>query len=61
MFQFDRSLMMFKIINKIFPENLQDRFAERSSISKYDTRNKTDLQIPRLNQDFSKTVSIILV
>ena len=45
---------MFKIINKICPESLHDKFAERSSISKYDTRNKTDLQIPRLNLDFSR-------
>ena len=48
MFQFDRSVLMYKIINKICPESLHDKFAERSSISKYDTRNKTDLQIPRL-------------
>ena len=46
--------MMFKIINKICPENLHDKFAERSSISKHDTRNKTDLQIPRLNLDFRR-------
>ena len=53
-FQFDRSVLMCKIINKICPESLHDIFAERSSISKYDTRNKTDLHIPRLNLDFSK-------
>ena len=39
---------------KICPESLHDKFGERSSISKYDTRNKTDLQIPRLNLDFSR-------
>ena len=54
MFQFDRSVLMYKIINKICPESLNDKFAERSSISKYDTRNKADLQIPRLNLDFSR-------
>ena len=54
MFQFDRSVLMYKIINKICPESLHDKFAERSSISKYDTRNKTDLQIPRLNLDFCR-------
>ena len=48
MFQFDRPVLMFKMVNKICPESLHDKFAERSSISKYDTRNKTDLQIPRL-------------
>ena len=51
MFRFDRSVLMIKILNKVCPESLHDKFAERSSISKYDTRNKTDLQIPRLNLD----------
>ena len=31
MFQFDRLVLMFKIINKICPESLHDKFAERSS------------------------------
>ena len=53
-FQFDRSVQMFKIINKICPESLHGKFAERSSTSKYNTRNKTDLQIPRLNLDYSR-------
>ena len=57
MFQFDRSVLMFQITNKICPENLHDKFAERSTISKYGTRNKTDLQIPRLNLDFSRKSS----
>ena len=61
MFQFDRSVLMFKINSKICLESLLDKFAERSSISKYDTRKKTDLQTSRLNLDFSKKVSIILV
>ena len=57
MFQFDRSVLMFKMINKICqicPKSLHNKFAERPTISKYDTRNKTDLQIPRLNLDFSR-------
>ena len=33
-----------------------NKFAERSTISKYGTRNKTDRQIPRLNLDFSRKV-----
>ena len=47
---------MFKISNKIFPESLRDKLAERPWISKYGTRSKTDLQIVRLNLDFSRTV-----
>ena len=54
MFQFDQSVLMYEIINKICPESLNNKFAERSSISKYDTKNKTDLQIPWLNLDFSR-------
>ena len=54
MFQFDRSVLMFRIINKICLKSLHDKFAERSTISKYDTRNKTDLQIPRLNLEFNR-------
>ena len=42
-FQFNRSVMMYKIQINICPENLCDKFIERSSISKYDTRGKTDL------------------
>ena len=53
---------MFTIINKICPpicpESLHDEFAERSLISKYDTKNlTTDLQVPRLNPDFSRKSS----
>ena len=47
---------MFKIINKICAESLHDQFAKRSTISKYGTRNKTDLQIARLNLDFSRNI-----
>ena len=54
MFQFDRSVLMVNILNKVCLESLHDQFAERSSISWYDTRNKTDLQIPRLNLDFCR-------
>ena len=52
---------MFRVINEIFPESLHDKFAEKSSMSKYDTRHKTDLQIPWLNLDFSEESLIILV
>ena len=47
---------MFEVINKICPMSLLYKFAERSTISKYGTRNKTDLQIPRLNLDFCRHI-----
>ena len=45
---------MFKIINKICPESVHNKFAKRSTISKYGTRSKTDLQFPRINLDLSR-------
>ena len=45
---------MFKIISKRSPESLHDKLAERFTIIKYGKKNKTDLQIPRLNLDFSR-------
>ena len=53
MFQFDRSVLMFKIINKICPDSLHDKFVGRSTISKCGTRKKADLQISRLSLGFS--------
>lgn len=36
------------------PKSLHDKFAERSTIGKHGTKNKTDLQILRLNLDFDR-------
>ena len=49
--RFDRSVMAYKIINKLSPENLWDKFQQRSSQSNYATRHCKDLQIPRLNTE----------
>ena len=54
MFHFARLVQMFEIINRICPESLHDKVPERSTISKYGTRNKTELQIPWLNIDLSR-------
>ena len=50
----DRSIMAFKIINKLSPQNLWDEFKQRSTISSYQTRNRTDLQIPKLKTEHAK-------
>ena len=34
--------MTFKIVNQLCPEGLQNKFIERSSLSKYNTRNMKD-------------------
>ena len=51
---FDRLVMTYKIINRLSPESLWDKFELRSVHSKYETRNCHDLQIPRLNMERAK-------
>ena len=51
---FDRSVMTYKIMNKLSPESLWDKFELRSMHSSYVTRNCHDLQIPRLNTEHAK-------
>ena len=52
--RFDRSVMTYKIRNKLSPESLWDKFQQSSSHSNYATRNCRDLQIPRLSTDHAK-------
>ena len=51
---FDRQVMTYKILNKLSPESLWDKFELRSVHSRYETRNCHDLQIPRLNTEHAK-------
>ena len=51
---FDRSVMTYKIMNKICPESLWDRYKTRNMYSSYRTRNCTDIQLPRYNLEYSK-------
>ena len=46
--------MTYKILKKLSPETLWDKFELRSVHSKYETRNCHDLQTPRLNTDHAK-------
>ena len=52
--RFDRSVMTYKIRNKLSPESLWDKFRQRSLQSNYATRNCRDLQIPRLSTEHAK-------
>ena len=52
--RFDRSVMTYKIRNKLSPESFWDKFQQRSLQSNYATRNCRDLQIPRLNTEHAK-------
>ena len=51
---FDRSIMTFKMVNNNCPEILHNKFQERSSISKYKTRNMRDLHFQRPNLECVK-------
>ena len=50
----DRSVMTYKIMNKLSPGSLWDKFELRSMQSSYVTRSCHDLQIPRLNTEQAK-------
>ena len=53
----DRNVMTYKIVNRLCPENLFDKYLPRSYFSLYKTRNSKDLQIPRSSTEFFKTSS----
>ena len=52
--RYDRNTMTYKIMNKLCPEKFFNKFFPRSSVSKYNTRNCRDLQIPRYRTEFAK-------
>ena len=51
---FDRAVMAYKIMNRLCPENLWNKFQQRSQYSSYNTRFCRDLQIPRYNLEYAK-------
>ena len=51
---FDRSVMTYKMMNKICPESLWDTYRTRNMYSSYRTRNCTNIQLPRYNLEYSK-------
>ena len=52
--RYDRSIMTYKIMNKLCPENLFDKYSPRSTISSYNTRNLKDLEIPKYRLEYPK-------
>ena len=46
--------MTYIILHGLCPDNLRHRFAERSMISEYGTRNHGDLQIPKVKLEYAK-------
>ena len=51
---FDRAVMTYKIVNQLCPEGLQNKFIERSVISKYNTRNRRDFHVQKLKLEYTK-------
>ena len=51
---YDRAVMTFKIVNEFCPEVLRNKFIERSTLSKYDTRNIKDLHVQKAKLEHTK-------
>ena len=51
---FDCAVMAYKIMNRLCPENLWNKFQRRSQYSSYNTRFCRDLRIPRYNLEYAK-------
>ena len=43
---FDRSVLVYKVLNELCPESLRNMFQFRSSLLSYNTRNAKDLHVP---------------
>ena len=54
LFRYDRNVMTYKIMNRLCPESLWDKYQLRSFHSTYNTRHCKDLQIPRYRTEFAK-------
>ena len=54
LFRFDRSVMTYKILNKISPNSLWEKFYLRSAHSTYETRSCKNLQIPKLKTELMR-------
>ena len=51
--KYDKAIMIYKIINDSCPDSLKGRFSTRSLLSTYALRNSLDINLRRLNLEFS--------
>jgi len=58
--QFDRAMMIYKIVIGLCPDSLRGRLIPRSHYSNCSKRNQLDLEIPRLSIEISKDDFFIL-
>ena len=54
LFRFDRSVMTYKILKKISPNNLWEKFYLKSAYSRYDTISYKNLQTPKLKTELMR-------
>ena len=52
--RYDRDIVTYQIMSKLFPEKSLHKFLPRSSVSKYNTRHCRDLQIAKYWTEFAK-------
>ena len=52
--RYNRNVMTYKIIDRLCPENLEDKYLPGSCFSTYNVRNSQNLQIPRYGMEFFK-------
>ena len=51
---FDRVVVIYKIFNKLCPENIWNKYHLRSHYSRYNTKFCRNIQIPRYNLEYAK-------
>ena len=51
---FDQGVRTYKILHCLCPYNFHHKFGERYLISEYRTRNRRDLQIPKIRLEYAK-------
>ena len=59
LFRYDRNVMTYKIMNRLLPESLWDKYQARSFRSTYNMRQCEDLQIPKYRNEFAKKAFIM--
>ena len=52
--QYEKAIMIYKMVNGLCSDSLRGILIPRSQLSSYLTRNQVDLDITRLNFEFSK-------
>ena len=59
LFRYDRNVMIYKIMNRLCPENLWDEYQLIYFHSTYNKGHCKDLQIPRYKTEFAKGLSLL--